>query len=206
MMKNFATIALLILLFFLGFIVGRRSHGNAPNPPDNPSVDTLYIRDTIKSVEYKEMAIPKGWQLVSAQTLIAYEDLLAEYRDSLAQKPMLVTEHDTTYIAVPISQTTFTDDKTYKCLVEGYATKMIWHEAYQETQVITQTYTRDPRWALSPTVSAYVIPNAAVLSGGLRLDLWKGRWQFSPSAGYMLNFHDFQWYAGATVSYNLFRR
>lgn len=193
-------IAVIAVVAVSCFFLGRR---NAIKNAPAPQVDTVTVRDTI--VDYKpiEASIPAGYELVPAGTLNVYEEVLSAYKDSLAQKPMLVTVHDTTYIAVPLSKTTFTDDKTYKCEVLGYGTKMLWHESYQETAYITKTTTVPalPKLALSPNLSAFATPKVFGLSAGLKVDVWSGNWRFSPGVAYSLIAVDKSFYHGPMITF-----
>ena len=194
-------LGVLLLTFGVGCFVGRR---NALKSLPEPQVDTLFVRDTIIDYKPQEAAIPKGWKLVPASTIKAYEGAIAAYKDSLERKPTIVVEKDTTYIAVPIDETTFTDGKTYKCAVKGYATKMLWHESYQETAYITNTVEIPtlPKFAISPDLSAFVTPKVFGIGAGLKLDVWAGNWRFSPGIDYALIFSGGQWTHGPLVTFS----
>ncbi|MBQ6097902.1 MAG: hypothetical protein IJK99_09165 [Bacteroidales bacterium] len=205
--KVLICIGILLLLFGAGFLCGFRKARNGQNQTPIVRVDTLTIRDTIVDYRPKEVAIPAGFELVPTSTLRIYDEVLAAYKDSLARKPMLVEYHDTTYIAVPMSRTTFTDDKTYKCLVEGYNTRMLWHESYQDTKIITNTIAVPPHWAIAPAVSAFYVPDVFGIGLGVEAQIWRGNWQFRGDAGYGLFFNKQGmgngWYGTVTASYNL---
>lgn len=197
-------------LFFTGFGIGRKT---ARIEPPTPQVDTITIRDTIVDYKPKEVAIPAGYELVPVGTsdkIAILQDVILEQESQLLAKPTLVEVHDTTYIAVPMSKTTFTDDKTYKCEVLGYGTKMLWHESYQETSYIKVPELYTPKWAFSPVFDALAGKDVLAVGAGFRLDLWQGKWQFSPKAGYGLLYtpegmrHGF--YGGFSASYNLIRK
>lgn len=200
-------LGILFLLFGAGFLTGRKT---AKSGPVTPQVDTVTIRDTIIDYKPQQAAIPNGYELVPSGTLHIYEEVLAAYKDSLARKPMLVEYHDTTFIAVPIDQTTFTDNKTYKCVVEGYASKMLWHESYQETKIVKVPQLYNPKWQFSPAVSAFVGKDILAVGAGLKLDVWQGKWQFSPSLSYCWGYSNGQQWHGPvatfSMSYNLIRK
>ena len=200
-------LGILLLLFGAGFLTGRKT---AKSGPVTPQVDTVTIRDTIIDYKPQQAAIPHGYELVPSGTLHIYEEVLAAYKDSLARKPMLVEYHDTTFIAVPIDQTTFTDNKTYKCVVEGYASKMLWHESYQETKIVKVPQLYNPKWQFSPAVSAFVGKDILAVGAGLKLDVWQGKWQFSPSLSYCWGYSNGQQWHGPvatfSMSYNLIRK
>lgn len=194
-------IGLLLLLFFAGFYFG---HRNAEKNAPVPQVDTVTVHDTI--TDYKPIAtpIPAGFELVPASLISGYDNIIAAYKDSLQRKPALVTLHDTTYIAVPMTRTTFTDNKTYKCEVQGYDTKMLWHESYQETKYITKTTEVPtlPKLVISPDFSAIVSKDIFFLGAGVKLDVWAGNWRFSPGVDYGLIWNGGQWSHGPAVTFS----
>lgn len=198
----------ILLLFGAGFLVGRKTaHPEAPVP----QVDTITIRDTIVDYKPQETSIPAGFKLIPVSQIEDYEKTIAEFQDSLNAKPTLVTIHDTTFIVVPLTDKTFTDGKTYECVVRGYDTKMLWHKSFQETKYITDTYPVPPKFALSPFVGGRLyLPGTFYLGAGIRTDFWSGRWQFSPSVGYGMTFADKSFQHGFsaefTASYNLILR
>lgn len=203
-------VAVLLLFFGAGFAAGRKSHRNAPILNDKPKVDTLYQRDTIVAETVKETQIPRGYELVASEVLHTYKNLVDLYRDSLSRVPVLVEVHDTAYIAVPLSDYTFTDNKTYTAVVNGYNCKMLRHEAYNETMIVQRPQLYNPKWQLSPVVGAVAGKDVLGVGAGLKLDVWQNRWQFSPSAGYGFVYangsasHGF--YGSFSLSYNLIRK
>lgn len=197
----------ILLLFGAGFLVGRKTaHPEAPVP----QVDTITIRDTIVDYKPQETSIPAGFKLIPVSQIEDYEKTIAEFQDSLNAKPTLVTIHDTTFIVVPLTDKTFTDGKTYECVVRGYDTKMLWHKSFQETKIVTEHYPVPPKWSLSPYVGASFTPGLLSATAGIKMDFWCDRWQFSPSVGYGMTFADksFQYGFSAefTASYNLILR
>lgn len=203
-------LGILLLIFGAGFLVGRRSRGNARNLPASAIPDTVTILDAIVDYRPKETAIPAGFELVSADTLRVHDAELSAYKDSMRRKPMLVEVHDTTYIAVPMSRTTFTDGKTYKCEVMGYNTKMLWHESYQETRIINTPVVVSPAFAISPVLSAFGIGKVFGIGAGVEVYLRQGNWAFRPSVGYGLNNDGQNWghgmYLRFDATYNLYRK
>lgn len=104
------------------------------------------------------------------------------------------------------------EDSTYRAQVSGIQPNLDWIEVYQRTFYITKVVPeyKYPTFALSPTIDAFVLPGHFSLGGGLALDYWKGRWQFSAEAGYGLH-SDLQtispgWYGKGSVKYNLIRK
>lgn len=195
----------LLLLFGAGFLIGRKTaHPEVPVP----QVDTITIRDTIVDYKPQEAAIPAGFKLIAVSQIEDYEKTIAEFQDSLNAKPTLVAIRDTTFIAVPMTDKTFTDGKTYECIVRGYDTKMLWHKSFRETKIVTEHYPVPPKFALSPFVGGRLyLPGTFYLGAGIRTDFWSGRWQFSPSVGYGMTFADKSFQHGFsaefTASYNL---
>lgn len=195
----------LLLTFGAGCLCGRRN--SARNTPV-PRVDTLLVRDTIVDHSPQGTAIPAGYELVPVGKMDCYEDMVSQLSADLYKEqhkePVLVHVHDTTYIAVPLTKTTFTDDKTYKCEVLGYDTKMLWHESYQETAYITKTVAVPtlPKLAVSPDFSAFATRTVFGLGAGLRLDVWRGNWRFSPSLGYALVRDSQQWSYGPVATFS----
>lgn len=209
--RDFAILAAVLLLFFgAGFAVGWKSHRNGQISQDKPKVDTLYQRDTIVAETVKETQIPRGYELVASDVLRTYQNLVDLYRDSLSRVPVLVEVHDTSYIAVPLSDYTFTDNATYKAVVNGYNCKLLHHESYQETKIVQQPQLYNPKWQFSPVVGAVAGRDVLGVGVGLKLDAWQNRWQFSPSAGYGFIYangsasHGF--YGSFSLSYNLIRK
>lgn len=205
-------IGILLLIFGAGFGVGWKTHRNASISPDGPQVDTTHHVDTVWAEKPKEATIPKGYELVPTSTLRAYDEVLAAYKDSLAKKPILVTEHDTTYIAVPITEHHFTDNKTYECAVQGYGVDMLWHKSFQTTTTITQWKTeyKPYKWTLSPNIAMHAGQDFLSASAGISADIGisqNGRWRLEPEAGYGILYvngemrHGF--YGAAKIKFNI---
>lgn len=197
---------------FGGGIITERAR-NSRIPHESPQVDTLYAHDTITLTTAKETRIPRGWELMPAGTsekLASYEELVSLYKDSLGRKPVVVEIRDTTYIAVPITEHTFTDDKTYSCGVSGYDVKMLWHKSYQTTAYIPTTAYRPYKWTAFPFVEVGVGSDFIAASAGVGLDLdmsANDRWRFVPELGYNWLYangrmrHGF--YGSAKIKFNL---
>ena len=195
-------IGLLLLLFFAGFYFG---HRNAEKNAPEPQVDTVTIRDTITDYEPIAATTPAGWELVPSGIIKAYELAIDAYKDSLERKPTIVAGKDSsTYIAIPISQNYFTDHQTYECVVTGYETKMLWHKSFRETNYITNTLKVPtlPKLAISPDLSAFASKNVLGVSAGVRLDVWSGKWRFSPMVGYALIKDSQAWSYGPALSFS----
>ena len=210
-------LGILLLLFGAGFLTGRKTARNGQISPDKPEPDTTTVTSTIVDDSPKEeAAIPKGWELVPTARIREYEEVIAAYKDSLARKPLIVTgvpgvtAPNSQFIAVPISQSTFTDHQTYECIVEGYATKMLWHKSFQETKYVQVPTLQQPKWQFSPVVSGFVGKDLLAVGGGLKLDIWSKRWQFTPSINYCWGYNGGQQWHGVvgsfSLSYNLIRK
>lgn len=198
-------LGLLLLIFGAGVLVGRCGHRNGPDSQLQHKPDTLFICDTIVDYRPKEAAIPAGYELVPLGTsdkIALLEDVILEQESQLLAKPTLVEVHDTTYIAVPMSRTTFTDNATYKCLVEGYNTKMLWHESYQEKQIITKPVAAPPVFAISGGFSAFGIGKVFGLGAGVEVSLRQGNWVFRPGIGYGLNNDGQNWGRGPYLRFD----
>lgn len=140
-----------------------------------------------------------------------------EYRDTgrVVYVPVIVkdsTGHaDTT--AIPMNpEVKQYEDSTYRAQVSGIDPNLDWIEVYQRTFYITKVVPeyKYPTFSLSPTIDAFVFPGHFSLGGGLELDYWKGRWQFSAEGGFGV-FSDFKSaiagpYGQIGAKYNLIRK
>jgi len=183
-MKNvLIALGVIALMFLGGFLTGRCTR-SCPQPPA-PQVDTVYVADTIKVDNPKPVSeVPDGYELVPIGTVDEYAGTVEELMAALAAKPTVVTIHDTTFIAVPMSNHTFTDNKTYKAIVRGYNVSMLHHETYQETITITKTKTVPPKWAIMPQISAFYSPIGVGMAAGIKAEIWAKKWQIEPIAEY----------------------
>ena len=199
--KVLIAIVVLLLVFAIGCFTGRR---NALNSLPEPHVDTITVRDAIIDYKPQEAVIPDGWELIPTSVVKDYNATIEAYKDSLARKPMLVIEKDTTYIAVPISKYHFTDNKTYECEAAGYDVKMLWHKSFQETQYITKTVQVPtlPTFAISPDFSAFVSRRVLFFGVGAKLDIWAGNWRFLPGVDYGFFCNDGQWSHGPAITFS----
>jgi len=214
MKKPYNILALLVvlaLIFATGFFFGRR---NAEKNAPVPQVDTVTVRDTSWDYNPKKTVLPAGFELVPLDTLNLLDSYLAkvkEYsstitdlKDSLERKPRVVYVNGAGYISVPISKYNLTDHKTYECEVTGYNVKMLWHRSFKETKYITNTVTVPtlPKLAISPDLSAFASKNVLGVSAGVRLDVWSGKWRFSPMVGYALIKDSQAWSYGPALSFS----
>ncbi len=140
-----------------------------------------------------------------------------EYRDTgrVVYVPVIVkdsTGHaDTTAIPMHPEVKQY-EDSTYRAQVSGIQPNLDWIEVYQRTFYITKVVPeyKYPTFALSPTIDAFVLPGTFGAGGGLEIDYWKGRWQFSAEGGYGV-FSDFKRsiagpYGQIGAKYNLIRK
>ncbi len=199
----FALLAVLALIFATGFFCG---HRNAEKNAPEPQVDTVTICDTITDYKPIPATTPAGWELIPSGIIKAYELALDAYKDSLERRPAIVADKDSsTYIAIPISQNYFTDHQTYECVVTGYETKMLWHKSFRETNYITNTVEVPtlPELAISPDLGAFATQKVFGLSAGVRLDIWSGKWRFSPKVGYALIRDSQAWTHGPELAFSV---
>lgn len=198
-------LAILVLIFASGFFCG---HRNAEKNAPEPKVDTVTVKEAIYDYDPEKTVLPAGYELVPADTLMQlignYSETIEELMDSLGRKPKIVTVHDTSYVVVPISKYHFTDNKTYECEATGYDVKMLWHKSIQETKYITKTVPVQtlPKLAISPDISAFVGPKVFFLGAGAKVDIWAGKWRFSPGVDYGLIWNGGQWSHGPSVTFS----
>ena len=121
------------------------------------------------------------------------------------------TIHDSTYIAVPREVKQY-QDSTYMAQVSGVDPSLDWIKVYQKTTTITVSVPeyKYPELIISPSVEAFVLPASFGAIGGVGVDYWSGRWQWSLTAGYGFYLNEKQPYHGWSgkigVKYNLIRK
>ena len=209
MLKKLLIIAgILLLVFGAGCFTG---HKRALNSLPEPKVDTVTVRDSIFDYNPEKTVLPAGYELVQTDVIEGTQQLLNDYltkvgelEDSLDRKPKVIVRNDTTYVAVPMSRYHFTDNKTYECEATGYDVKMLWHKSYQETKYITKTVQVPtlPKFAISPNLDAMVGPNVLFLGAGVKVDVWSGKWRFSPGVDYGLVRSVNGWTHGPVVTFS----
>ena len=203
------------VLLGLGMVrIDRRLRAPSDTPPQ---MDTVFVRDTSMTIGSDPVSVvPDGFELVpvgTSQKLRRNFATIAELRDSLASlKPVLVQVHDTAYIAVPMTEYTFTDGKNYEYSVRGYNVTELWHKSYTQSQIITQTRTdyRPYAFSLWPKIGAYGGRDFISASVGIGADIAVSdnrRWTLSPEAGYGLLYVNNAlvrgFYGGASVKFNI---
>jgi len=197
------------------FFLGKRVGASAAVPPILPKADTVYVKDTSTTTAGQKTEIPKGYELVPAGTMKVYDAVLNAYKDSLERKPKLVTIRDTSYIAVPMSEYKFTDNKTYEFAVNGYDVTFLWHKSFTQTAYITQPVpTPQPfRWTLYPEAGMYYGAGVAFAKVGIGADIGISknlRWRVTPEAGYSATIvgKDLQhgFYGGIAIKFNLIQK
>jgi hypothetical protein len=198
-----ATFALMV--FHSSKVEYRRGYNDAlaSIKPDTEYVDKpVYIE---KPVPYEVK--PAGKEMYPVGTVAELKRII----DSLS-----AVEPDTTFIYYPVQLETslFRDevDSTYEAQITGWHTTIDWIKVNQKTAYITVPVPeyKYPKFMLSPSVEAQIIPNAFFASANLELDFWKGRWQMGVKGGYGGGFVAGQPVHGvvATVNakYNLIRK
>lgn len=208
-MKKFLIIAgILLLVFLAGCFTG---HKRALNSLPEPKVDTVTVRDSIFDYNPEKTVLPAGYELAQTDVIEGTQQLLNDYlakvgelTDSLDRKPKIVTIHDTSYVVVPMSKYHFTDGKTYECEATGYNVEMLWHKSYQETKYITKTVQVPtlPKFAISPDLSAFVSKYVFFIGAGVKVDIWSGKWRFSPGVDYGLVRSGEGWTNGPVVTFS----
>lgn len=207
-------LAVSVLLGYGMVRIDRRLRAPSDTPPQ---VDTVTVHDTVTVNGSDPVSVvPDGYELVpvgTSQELRRSFATIAELRDSLASvKPVLVAVHDTTYVAIPMQEYTFTDHKTYEYAVRGYGVTELWHKSFTETTTITQTVTEySPiAFALWPKLGAYGGRDFIAAYAGIGADIAVSRdrrWVFSPEAGYGLLHANKSpvrgFYGGASIKFNL---
>ena len=185
-----------------------------------PQLDTVTVHDTVTVMGSDPVsAVPDGFELVpvgTATKVALYEDMVVQLSSALYDmehpKPELVEIHDTTYIVVPMTDYTFTDNKTYEYAVRGYGVTELWHKSFQETTTITQHVPeyRDYAWTLYPKVSVFGGPAFLGAQAGIGADIaisQNRRWRFVPELGYGLVQSNGNlshgWYACGSIKFNL---
>ena len=175
-----------------------------------PKIDTVTIIDTVFSEKAVPVAVvPDGYELIPI-------GLIGSLQDSLAQKPTLITVHDTTYISIPMSTYRFTDGTTYDMAVRGYDVSLLYHKSFQETKYITKTVTvpeyRDYGLIFYPQISTLASKDFIYAGAGIGADIALGDkkiLRFEPEVNYGILWTDagitHGIYAGARLRANLIR-
>ena len=153
-------VALLILMFALGYFTGRDVTERGE------TVDTLVVRDTLR--------IPSEvlQTQVVTQEVVRYKYVPLTLTDTVVKTDTVVRVEDGVAV-IPISMKTYTDSTTYKAVVSGYDPRLESIEVYQENTVITRTL-ESPRWSIGVQGGVYMTP-AGVQPGiglGIGYRLW----------------------------------
>lgn len=136
---------------------------------------------------------------------------VTEYKDTGRVVEILI--HDTTYVYLPREVRRFADPnkEIYELQVSGIDPTLDWIKVKQKTAYINVPVPeyKYPTFALSPSIGANLFPGSFGIGGGLDVDYWYKRWQFSAEGGYAVNFTNTMntgFYAKGTVKYNLILR
>lgn len=124
-----------------------------------------------------------------------------------------VQVHDTTIFYLPAEVKQYSDPakELYELQISGIQPSLDWIKVYERTAYIDVPVPeyKYPTFALSPAISANLFPGSFGIGGGLDVDYWYKRWQFSAEGGYAVNFTNTMntgFYAKGTVKYNLILR
>ena len=135
---------------------------------------------------------------------------VTEYKDTGRVVEILI--HDTTYVYLPREVRQFADPnkEIYELQVSGIDPTLDWIKVKQKTAYINVPVPeyKYPKLFISPEIRAFVLPGTFGAGGGIGVDYWKDRWQFSASGGYAVDFTNkvnTGIYALGTAKYNLFR-
>lgn len=136
---------------------------------------------------------------------------VVQYRDT--GRVVEVQVHDTTILYLPAEVKQYSDPakKLYELQISGIQPSLDWIKVYERTAYINVPVPeyKYPTFALSPAIGANLFPGSFGIGGGLDVDYWYKRWQFSAEGGYAVNFTNTMntgFYAKGTVKYNLILR
>ena len=189
----FIAVCVLILVggfsYKIGHHFGYKDGYSAYHPSDTVwRTDTHYVDKPIEVVKWKDKKVP---------VYIAVHDT--------------TKINDTTYVVLPREFKVY-QDSTYTAQVSGVDPSLDWINVYQKTAYISVPVPeyKYPELIISPSVEAFVLPASFGAIGGVGVDYWSGRWQWSLTAGYGFYLNEKQPYHGWSgkigVKYNLIRK
>ena len=195
-----------IAAFLVGFKAGRE-YERARLPLVTVVRDTVTERDSLPYY----YPVPKDSAVIRYVTVAvpASQVSVPDFQDSVPASQ----------VSVPIERRVYQEDSTYYAVVTGpamgdYHPSLDTLLFYRTTTSITQTNEvtsyKAFRWSLGPFVSQEVGLNHYAAKVGVAGDFGlsaSGRWRFQPEAGHYFmpgGVHD--WYAGARLRYDLFRK
>ena len=141
--------AILLLFLGIGFLLGRGSRPDAPQPREVVRVDTLTVFDTI--VKNKPIYITKFVERVDTVRLTT-------------------VERDTVAAVIPIERKVYQEDSLYRAVVTGYRASLDSLVVWPRTTTITIARTvreRAPRWSFGATAgpAGLVAPSGRMHAG-----------------------------------------
>lgn len=195
-----------IAAFLVGFKAGRE-YERARLPLVTVVRDTVTERDSLPYY----YPVPKDSTVIRYVTVAvpASQVSVPDFQDSVPASQ----------VSVPIERRVYQEDSTYYAVVTGPAlgdqhpsldTLLVYRTTTTITKTNEVTSYKAFRWSLGPFVSQEVGLNHYAAKVGVAGDFGlgaSGRWRFQPEAGHYFmpgGVHD--WYAGARLRYDLFRK
>ena len=178
--KFCAVFIIVVLAILLACIASKISHKNGYKQGYSDALssikpDTVWRDTTI----YEEKPVP-----------------VIEYRDTgrlvYVKIPVKdTTGHaDTNVVPLPtlVRQYADTVDHSYELQISGVDPQLDWIKVHQKTAYITVPVPeyKYPTFIASPVLGAFVLPGSYGVGGGLELDFWHNRWEFSGGGGYAI--------------------
>ncbi len=192
----FIVAALVAASIFLAFTIqgGRCYHRGYDDALASIKPDTEYVEKEI----YIDKPVP----------VIVYRDtgrvIYVPVKDSTGHVDTISMHPEVMYYSDPAKE-------LYELQISGIQPNLDWIKVYERTAYINVPVPeyKYPTFALSPAISANLFPGSFGIGGGLDVDYWYKRWQFSAEGGYAVNFTNTLntgFYAKGTVKYNLILR
>lgn len=127
--------------------------------PPKVQTDTLYVYDTIRTLEPIEVAyIPQGYELTPIGLVIDLQAKIGDLvslADSLEQsKPTIIVRDSLVFVQVPMEQKIY-QGEDYKAAVSGYKPTLDWIETYNTTKTITP---QPKKWGISISAGYGITP------------------------------------------------
>lgn len=195
-----------IAAFLVGFKAGRE-YERARLPLVTIVRDTVTERDSLPYY----YPVPKDSAVIRYVTVAvpASQVSVPDFQDSVPASQ----------VSVPIERRVYQEDSTYYAVVTGPAmgdqhpsldTLLVYRTTTTITQTNEVTAYKAFRWSLGPFVSQEVGLTHYAAKVGVAGDFGlgaSGRWRFQPEAGrYFMPGGVHDWYAGARLRYDLFRK
>lgn len=137
----FVSGALLTLLLFASFFLGRKT---APKCPQIPPADTTFVADTSHHEEPEPAeVIPAGYELIKVGTVAQLRKTIAALEAAAAAAAQDTTHAplpDTASVVVPLPvERKIYEDTTYRAVISGINPVLESIDVYSKTAYITQT-------------------------------------------------------------------